>query len=70
MPSARCCLFCDSHDLNREHIWPEWVVKLFPEKTGYTATATNSETGGRSWQVESITHKARFVRAVQPRLDE
>ena len=25
----RQCLFCDATKLTREHVWPNWIVKIF-----------------------------------------
>jgi len=33
----RTCLFCDSTALTREHIWPDWIVKLLPNEKGFRA---------------------------------
>jgi hypothetical protein len=60
MASARQCLFCDSHNLTREHIWPDWLVELFP-KGNYSATQAHSEFGTLTRHAKDITHKARFV---------
>src|SRR5262245_30639280 len=28
---ARQCLFCDETSLTLEHIWPDWIVQIYPE---------------------------------------
>lgn len=59
--SKRTCLFCDSHDLNREHLWPEWIVNLFP-RSSYTGRLTDSTRADViEWKRQTITAKSRIV---------
>lgn len=60
MTSGRQCLFCDSHELNREHLWPDWIVKLFPVSK-YTGRQSDDFGVERSWKRNTITEKSRIV---------
>jgi hypothetical protein len=60
------CLFCDSDDLNQEHIWPDWLVEEFkargPSGRGaYTATWDHSDGFSKEWPQGTITMKRRLV---------
>ncbi len=41
----RKCLFCGGSDLTREHVWPQWIWKLYhakPQKNRYTVKTTGT----------------------------
>lgn len=40
----RSCLFCSAHRLTKEHIWPDWIVRLFPI-ADYTVSTSNGMKG-------------------------
>src|SRR5258706_6641731 len=57
----RKCLFCDPTKLTREHIWPDWIVEIFPSNSSYTGTRAHSKLGVKSWPANSITQRSRLV---------
>jgi hypothetical protein len=58
------CLFCENANLTKEHIWPAWMVKLFPE-THYNANFRRDHEGSvaldKHWSKNDITHTAGVV---------
>ncbi len=59
--TLRTCLFCQSGKLTREHIWPDWIVKLFPSGPRWRGGIDDS-TGRRIRMTStSLTHKAKCV---------
>jgi hypothetical protein len=60
----RVCIFCDRTDLNREHVWPDWISRfLFAErkKGRLTATAMLGRVPVHSWPTPDLNHKAKIV---------
>ena len=59
------CLFCDSTALTREHVWPDWIVRIFDKhvpKTMWSATHYNKPDGTKAeWNSRSLTFKTRVV---------
>ena len=60
------CLFCDSAELTREHIWPDWLVTEYksrgPSGRGaYTATLEHTDGLNAEWRQSTITMKRRLV---------
>ena len=55
----RTCFFCQSSKLTREHIWPDWIVELFPH--GHKWRGGIDDTTGRRIRMTptSLTHKAK-----------
>jgi hypothetical protein len=38
LKGTRVCVFCGGHDLNKEHVIPDWMSKYFADLTGYVAS--------------------------------
>ena len=60
------CLFCYETRLTKEHLWPDWIVRLFktrvpPRKGAYTATHYRRGQPVRSWRQNTITSRTRLV---------
>jgi hypothetical protein len=56
----RHCLFCNSTNLTREHLWPDWLVKMFP--TGdYSVGRTNPDSLHKEWFQPTIAVMVRCV---------
>jgi hypothetical protein len=62
----RQCLFCDSTKLTKEHIWPNWVVRIFkaqapPRVDLFTSIEVLGGKVMRSRKTSTIEHQARIV---------
>lgn len=59
------CLFCDATKLTREHVWPDWIVRIFDKhvpRTKWAATLFNRPDGSTaSWKNDSLTFTTRVV---------
>jgi hypothetical protein len=61
---SRTCLFCPSTPMSREHIWPEWMVEIFPEsdyKSGRRIQTHGEGLSEQTWSKKTVTHKASVV---------
>lgn len=56
----RTCIFCPSTNLNREHIWSDWINKCVP-KTMYTFRRKNKSGQYHYWQSPELNLKAKVV---------
>lgn len=60
------CLFCDETKLTKEHIFPDWIVRLFDEQIEsrhnlYTAFMERADGTKHSWPAKDITHTRKLV---------
>ena len=56
--SPRSCLFCESPATSLEHVWPEWILKVLPERR-----PVRQKLGGRP----EVTYRGDFkIRCVCP----
>lgn len=60
------CLFCERTKLTKEHLWPNWIVRLFktrvpPRKGIYRLTQYHKGVPIRTWSTNRITAEARVV---------
>ena len=61
-PPKRVCFFCDETKLTREHLWPNWIVRLFEEHTSWTAGSALIESGqSREWLQSTMESKSKCV---------
>jgi hypothetical protein len=60
---GRRCLFCGSAGpLTREHLWPDWMNREFPELTGPTTHLTSiDDPSAHQWVREIFGERARLV---------
>jgi hypothetical protein len=59
---TRVCVFCGSEDLTREHVFPDWMSKMFVDKK-LTATTTIEKEGkpNKVYKSGLFRHKAKIV---------
>ena len=56
------CLFCDKTKLTKEHLWPDWIVQMFPKNVPYTAGRASPEMRlFHEWPTNSLKQTARIV---------
>jgi hypothetical protein len=62
MPDLRTCIFCGTTPLSREHIWPEWLMRLLPTPDGVETTAQRGfDQPIQFWRSRRPEQTARFV---------
>jgi hypothetical protein len=61
MSKKRICIFCGSDKLTKEHVFPDWMSRLFPKATTATHTAENKGKVEKSFQTRVFQHTAKIV---------
>jgi hypothetical protein len=58
----RACIFCGATPLSKEHIWPEWLLRLLPTPEGVETTAQRgSAEPVQVWRSSRPEQTAKFV---------
>lgn len=61
MTNKRVCVFCGSGSLTKEHVFPDWMSKMFPSSMTATHTAENKGKVERTFQTRVFQHTAKIV---------
>ncbi len=60
--TQRVCLFCDHTKLTREHIWPNWIARLWASEKDWSPGRVNYESGEHyEWKAKSMEAVAKVV---------
>lgn len=61
MVNKRVCIFCGSGNLTKEHVFPDWMSKVFPRTTTATHTEENNGKVEKTFQTRVFQHTAKIV---------
>jgi hypothetical protein len=57
---VKTCLFCSNTKLTREHIWPQWLLAMFPKRRR-TATRKIHGQPANTWETNTLELTAKVV---------
>ena len=61
------CLFCSATKLSREHIFPDWIVEMFPKGDNYyTSTYTDTDGKQRICKTRSSIQETEYLVCKKP----